>query len=180
MFGWYCEVDAWSRFWRWNLIKICVWICDMNSTLGSVVPLAMFFFYIKTLYRIAYQPLTGLNIKIYYISNLKYIYNSTYVWDIKYISNIKTLRRITYHSLLGSNIKIKPKVAKIIMARKEVENDQNSFLKYSWIYMAHMCIFSSLASDYSSLINLARKIKLVNLPDHIYLGIRLINKVEFL
>ena len=36
------EVDAWSRFWRWNLIKICVWTCDMNSTLGSVVPLAMF------------------------------------------------------------------------------------------------------------------------------------------
>ena len=42
MFGWDFEVDAWSRFWRWNLIKICVWTCDMNSTLGSVVPLAMF------------------------------------------------------------------------------------------------------------------------------------------
>ena len=39
------EVDAWSRFWRWNLVKICVWTCDMNSTLGSVVPLAMFAFY---------------------------------------------------------------------------------------------------------------------------------------
>ena len=25
-----------------NLIKICVLTCDMNSTLGSVVPLAMF------------------------------------------------------------------------------------------------------------------------------------------
>ena len=44
------EVDALSRFWRWNLIKI--WTCDLmtqtsyignlNSTLGSVVPLAMF------------------------------------------------------------------------------------------------------------------------------------------
>ena len=33
---------SWSRFWRWNLIKICVLTCDMNSTLGSVVPLAMF------------------------------------------------------------------------------------------------------------------------------------------
>ena len=52
MFGWNFEVDAWSRFWRWNLIKICVWIRDMtsrsyfgkmNSILGSVVPLAMFF-----------------------------------------------------------------------------------------------------------------------------------------
>ena len=42
MFAWDFEVDAWSRFWRWNLIKICVWTCDMNSTLGSVVPLAMF------------------------------------------------------------------------------------------------------------------------------------------
>ena len=42
MFGWNFEVDAWSRFWRWNLIKICVWTCDKNSTLGSVVPLAMF------------------------------------------------------------------------------------------------------------------------------------------
>ena len=42
MFGWDFEDDAWSRFWRWNLIKICVWTCDKNSTLGSVVPLAMF------------------------------------------------------------------------------------------------------------------------------------------
>ena len=42
MFGWDFEVDAWSRFWRWNMIKICVWTCDVNSTLGSVVPLAMF------------------------------------------------------------------------------------------------------------------------------------------
>ena len=42
MFGWYFEVDAWSRFWRLNLIDICVWPCDMNSILGSVVPLAMF------------------------------------------------------------------------------------------------------------------------------------------
>ena len=42
MFRWNFEVDAWSRFWRCNLIKIFVWTCDMNSTLGSVVPLAMF------------------------------------------------------------------------------------------------------------------------------------------
>ena len=42
MFGWDFEVDAWSRFWRWNMTRICVWNCDMNSTLGSVVPLAMF------------------------------------------------------------------------------------------------------------------------------------------
>ena len=45
MFGWDFEVDAWSRFLRWNLIKIFVWTCDMNSTLGSVVPLAMFLIY---------------------------------------------------------------------------------------------------------------------------------------
>ena len=46
-------VHALSRFWRWNVIKIFVWTCDMasksyfgkmNSTLGSVVPLAMFTF----------------------------------------------------------------------------------------------------------------------------------------
>ena len=45
------EVDAWSIFWRWNLIKFCAWTCDMtkikyfgkpNWTLGSIVPLAMF------------------------------------------------------------------------------------------------------------------------------------------
>ena len=51
LFGWNFEVSAWSRLWRRNLIKICVWTCDitsrsyfgkMNSTLGSVVPLAMF------------------------------------------------------------------------------------------------------------------------------------------
>ena len=37
-------VDVWTRFRRWNLIKICVGTCDMNSILGSVVPLAMFDF----------------------------------------------------------------------------------------------------------------------------------------
>ena len=47
MFCWDFEVDAWSRFCRWYLIKTCVWNCDMNSTLGSVVPLAMFIFQIK-------------------------------------------------------------------------------------------------------------------------------------
>ena len=45
-------VGAWSRFWR-CLIKICVRTCDttkrsyfgkQNSTLGSAVPLAMFFY----------------------------------------------------------------------------------------------------------------------------------------
>ena len=40
MFGWDFEFDAWSTFWRWHLIKICVWSCDMNPTLGSVMPLA--------------------------------------------------------------------------------------------------------------------------------------------
>ena len=43
---------SWSKcFWRWNMIKFCVWPCDMtkigyfgkqNSTLGSVGPLAVF------------------------------------------------------------------------------------------------------------------------------------------
>ena len=32
----------WGWSWRWNLIKSCVWTCDTNSTLESVVPLAMF------------------------------------------------------------------------------------------------------------------------------------------
>ena len=50
MLGWDFELDTRSRFWRY-LIKICVWTCDMtsrsyfgemNSSLGSVVPLAMF------------------------------------------------------------------------------------------------------------------------------------------
>ena len=37
-------VDACSRFWGWTLIKICVRTRDMNATLGSVVPLAIFHF----------------------------------------------------------------------------------------------------------------------------------------
>ena len=48
MFGWDFEVDTCSWFWRWNLIQICVRICDMNSTLGSVVPLAMFWVLVIT------------------------------------------------------------------------------------------------------------------------------------
>ena len=42
MFVWDFLVDGWTRFRRWNFIKICVRTCDMNPTLGSVVPLAMF------------------------------------------------------------------------------------------------------------------------------------------
>ena len=51
MFGWDFAVDSWLRFWRWNLSKLCVrthhmtsrsYFSKMNSTLGSVVPLAMF------------------------------------------------------------------------------------------------------------------------------------------
>ena len=54
IFGWCFEVAAWSRLWRWIVIKICLRACDMtlrsyfgeqNSTLGSVVPLAMFLLY---------------------------------------------------------------------------------------------------------------------------------------
>ena len=42
MFGWDFEVDAWSNFIFRISTKICFWTCDKNSTLGSVVPLAMF------------------------------------------------------------------------------------------------------------------------------------------
>ena len=51
MFSWDFEVVSWLRFWRWNLSKLCVRTHDMtsrsyfgkmNSTLRSVVPLAMF------------------------------------------------------------------------------------------------------------------------------------------
>ena len=31
MFGWDFEENALSRFWRWSLIKICVWTCDMTQ-----------------------------------------------------------------------------------------------------------------------------------------------------
>ena len=37
------KLMLWSIFWRWKLMKICVRICDMSLTLGSVVPLAMFY-----------------------------------------------------------------------------------------------------------------------------------------
>ena len=47
LIGWDFEVDGWSRFWRWNMTRICVWTCDVNSTLGSVVPLAMFIINVK-------------------------------------------------------------------------------------------------------------------------------------
>ena len=36
------DADVWLRFWSWCLVKICVWTCDMNSTLRSYAPLTMF------------------------------------------------------------------------------------------------------------------------------------------
>ena len=44
MLSWDLDVSAWLKLWN-CLIKICVITCDMNSTLGSVVPLAMFFYF---------------------------------------------------------------------------------------------------------------------------------------
>ena len=49
MFGQDFSAKVWSKdFASWNLIKICVKTCYFGkqySTLGSVVPLAMFFYY---------------------------------------------------------------------------------------------------------------------------------------
>ena len=51
MFGQDFDVKVWSKdFEFWNLIKICVRTCyfgKQNSTLGSVVPLAVFCNYIE-------------------------------------------------------------------------------------------------------------------------------------
>ena len=53
MFGQDFVVKVWSKdFELWNLIKICVRTCffgKQNSTLGSVVPLAMFCLYVHRL-----------------------------------------------------------------------------------------------------------------------------------
>ena len=57
MFGWDFEVNAYSRFWNWNLIKICeLWTCNMNSTLGSVVSLAMFFLLVNKFCGYIFMP----------------------------------------------------------------------------------------------------------------------------
>ena len=66
MFGQDFDVMVWSKdFEFWNLIKICVRTCffgKQNSTLGSVVPLAMFFKFrsvaevvLLLFYKITYQ-----------------------------------------------------------------------------------------------------------------------------
>ena len=51
IFGWDFEGNAKSRSWNWNLTKTGARTCVMNSTLGSVVPLAMFH---------SFRPLTWL------------------------------------------------------------------------------------------------------------------------
>ena len=78
MFGWDFEVDAWSRFLKWNLIKICIWSCDMNSTLGSVVPLAMF----SKLHHHRYLLSGGL-LRSFFLSDLCRIFRSS-PWIIRF------------------------------------------------------------------------------------------------
>ena len=65
MFSWDFEVDSWLRFWRWNLSKLCVRTHDMtlrsyfgkmNSTLGSVVPLAMVSFVFHLFSSLTWSP----------------------------------------------------------------------------------------------------------------------------
>ena len=36
IFDWNFEVDAWLRFWRWNLIKICVWTLIWTQPSGPL------------------------------------------------------------------------------------------------------------------------------------------------
>ena len=98
MFGWDFEVDAWSRFWRWNLIKICVWTCDKNSTLGSVVPLAMFDFdTFPQLFSFFYQS-TALP----FVWTLgASITASKFNWRMPEHSNRKDNRAFTFHKIIG-------------------------------------------------------------------------------
>ena len=56
IFGWDFEVDTCSKFWRRNLITICVRTCNMNSTLGSVVSLAMFFLLVNKFCGYIFMP----------------------------------------------------------------------------------------------------------------------------
>ena len=59
MFGQDFDVKVWSKdFEFWNLIKICVRTCffgKQNSTLGSVVPLAMFVYIIHQAKHVHYS-----------------------------------------------------------------------------------------------------------------------------
>ena len=41
MFGWDFEIDAWSRFWRWNMIKICAITCAMIKKIPSEMEVAL-------------------------------------------------------------------------------------------------------------------------------------------
>ena len=56
MFSQDFDVKVWSKDLEfWNLINICVRTCffgKQNSTLGSVAPLAMFFFFFITTVRV--------------------------------------------------------------------------------------------------------------------------------
>ena len=65
MFGQDFDVKVWSKdFEFWNCIKICVRTCffgKQNSTLGSVVPLAMFLAIMSGIYVLFGVLFTGLN-----------------------------------------------------------------------------------------------------------------------
>ena len=81
MFGQDFDVKVWSKdFEFWNLIKICVRTCyfgKQNSTLGSVVPLAMFSFFGRWRWMIFAEEkneliflLTGFNPEINHSTNI--------------------------------------------------------------------------------------------------------------
>ena len=99
MYGWDFEVDAWSRFWR-CLMKICVRICDMTSrsyfgkmtsTLGSVVPLAMF------KYTEVFQQIRVDNDAIRFLNALMIFWQSS--WTEKYSIHLSQLKVFVQPSL---------------------------------------------------------------------------------
>ena len=130
MFGWDIKVDAWSRFWRWNLIKICVWACDMNSTLGSVVPLAKFnfssflpfaFLFFKYLYAYLLSPLVSylLNTSVTCSSD-KFLQMPMNSWELQKFWNI-------FVNCLVNNFG-----SFFFMFRLRVEKIISFNLKYEW------------------------------------------------
>ena len=84
MFGWDFEVDAWSRFWRWKLVKIFVWTFlnfgKLNSTLGSVVPLAMFLICFELRTTPAHVPCYKLANGVLFIYFQEILYHGMTLW----------------------------------------------------------------------------------------------------
>ena len=117
IFGWDFKVNAWSRFRNWSLIKM--WWCDVKLTLGSVVPLALFFMKMQSNFEqqgTKVKPIISNPCTIVFRLLWDFNNSTRKIWTLSFFSS-EIYQNITTSS--GNKLQIENQIYKTINRAKE-------------------------------------------------------------